>query len=111
VLSLNRLNEILKVSQDSFPRDTEVPIILSEAYAYMLFDISTVDTYLVANNLVCTVQVSLVMPSVFKVFRVIPFPIKVKDMEGSYALILPEKEFIVVDNITGFFAELEQSDR
>lgn len=110
MLSLNRLIEILKVIQDSFQRDTEVPVILSEAYTYMLFDISAVDTYLVANNLVCTVQVPLVMPCVFNVFRVIPFSIQVKGMEGSYAVILTEKEFIVVDNIKGFFLQNYNSD-
>lgn len=68
MLSPDRLVEILKISQDSFPRDLEFPVILSEAYAYMLFDISAVDTYLVANNLVCTVKVSLVMPCLFSVF-------------------------------------------
>jgi hypothetical protein len=29
-------------------------------------------------------------------------------MEGSYAVILTEKEFIVVDNIKVFFAKLQQ---
>jgi len=36
VLSRVRLMEILKISQDSFPRDLEVPVELSEAYAYYI---------------------------------------------------------------------------
>jgi hypothetical protein len=94
VLSPSRLIEILKISQDSFPRDMEVPVILNEAYAYMLLDISTVDTYLVANNLVYIVQVPLVMPSVFNVFKVIPFPMQVEGTKGNYTLIQPERELL-----------------
>ena len=44
--------QILKICQDSFPRNLEVPVVLSEAYAYVLFDIVSVDVYLVENNLV-----------------------------------------------------------
>jgi hypothetical protein len=36
MLSPGRLIEILKNSQDSFQRDLEVPVELSEAYAYVL---------------------------------------------------------------------------
>jgi len=83
---------------------------LSEAYAYVLFDIISVDVYLVGNNLVYTVQVPLVWRSVFIVFRVIPFPTQVKGMEGRFTLIQPEKEFILNDHIKGFYAKLEQAD-
>ena len=110
VLPPSRLIQILKISQDSFPRDLEVPIVLSEAYAYILLDIIKVDVYLVENNLVYSIQVPLVMHSVFNVFKIIPFPMKVKSMEGKFTLIQPEKEFIVHDNIKGFYAKLEQAD-
>ena len=103
VLSPSRLIEILKISQDSFPRGLEVPVVLSEAYVYVLFDIVSIDVYLVENNLVYTVQISLVMHSVFTVFKVIPFPMHVKGMEGRFTLIQPEKEFIVHDNIKRFY--------
>jgi len=83
---------------------------LSEAYAYVLVDIISVDVYLVGNNLVYTVQVSLVWRSVFNVFRVIPFPTQVKGMQRRFTLIQPEKEFIVNDNIKGFYAKLERAD-
>jgi hypothetical protein len=35
---------------------------------------------------------------------------EVKGMEGRFTLIQPEKEFIVTDNIKGFYAKLEQRD-
>jgi hypothetical protein len=47
-----RLIQILQISQDSFQHDLEVPVVLSEAYAYVLYDIVSIDVYLVANNLV-----------------------------------------------------------
>jgi hypothetical protein len=52
VLPPGRLVQIMKISQDSFPRGLEVPVVLSEAYAYVLFDIVKVDVYLAENNLV-----------------------------------------------------------
>ena len=101
--------QILKISRDSFPRDLEFPVVLSEAYAYVLFDVLSVDVYLVENNLVYTVQVPLVIHSVFSVFRVILFFMQVNGMEGRFTLIQPEKEFIVTDNIKHFYAKLEQN--
>jgi hypothetical protein len=102
--------EILKISQDSFPRDLEVPVILSQAYAYMLLDISRIESYLVDNKLVYIVLIPLVMPPVYNVFRMIPFPMPVEGTEGSYTLIQPEKEFIVIDNVKGVFCKFERSD-
>jgi len=68
ILLPSRLIQILKISQDSFLRDLEFPVVLSEAYAYILFDSVSVDVYLVENNLVYTAQVPLVMHSVFSMF-------------------------------------------
>jgi len=65
ILPPSRLIQILKISQDSFLRDLEFPFVLSEAYAYVLFDSVSVDVYFVENSLVYTVQVPLVMHSVF----------------------------------------------
>jgi len=64
VLPPARLLEILRMSEDSFSHDLEVPIELSEAYAYLLYIIS-VYVYLVKGNLVYSVQILLVMHSVF----------------------------------------------
>jgi len=56
ILPPSCLIQILKISQVSFLRDLEVPVVLSEAYAYVLFYIVSVDVYLVENNLVYTVR-------------------------------------------------------
>jgi hypothetical protein len=76
----------------------------------VLFDIVGVDMYLVENNVVYTVQVPLVMHSVFSMFRVIPFLMQVKGIEGRFTRTQPEKEFIVTDGIKGFYAKLAQTD-
>jgi hypothetical protein len=106
VLSPVRLMEILKISQDSFPSDLEVPVKLSETYAYILYNIVNVEVYLVRNNLVYTAHVPLVMNSVFTVFKII-LPMQKKGVERKYTLIQPEKQF-VIDKIKGFYAKLEQ---
>jgi len=108
-LSPVRLIEILKISQDSFPRNLEVPVEQSEAYASVLYDTINVEVYLVRNNLVYTVQVPLVMCSMFSVFKIIPFPVQENGMEGRFTLIQREKQFIVIDKIKGFYAKLEQT--
>jgi hypothetical protein len=103
--------EILKISQNSFPREMEVPVILSQAYAYMLLGISSVETYLVANNFVHIVLIPLDMPSVYNVFKMIPFPMHVEGTEGSYTLIQPQKQFLVIDYVKCFFfCKLEWND-
>jgi hypothetical protein len=109
VIPPSRLIQILKISQDSFPRDLEIPIELSEAYTYV-YDIVNVDVYLVGNNLVYTLQVPLVGHSVFNEFRIIPFPMEVKGMKGRLTLIQPEKQFNVTDNVKGYYAKLRQTN-
>ena len=81
VLPTSLLIQMLIISLQSFSWDLDVPIVLSEAYSYVLFNIVSVDVYLIENNLVHTVQVPLVMHSVFNVFRVILFPMQVKGRE------------------------------
>jgi hypothetical protein len=104
------LMQILKMSQDNFPRNLEIPVVLSEAYAYVLFDIVSVDVALVEHNLVYTVQVSLVMHSVFDVFQIIPFAIQATGTDSRFILIQPEKEFILVDNTKGIYSKVERKD-
>ena len=102
VLPQSRPIQILEISQDSFPRDLEFPVFLSEPYACVLFDMVIVDVYLIENNLVYTVQVPLVWRSVFIVFKIILFPTQVKEMEWRFTLKEPEKEFIVKTTLKGF---------
>jgi len=109
VLPPARLLEILRMSQNSFPHDLEVPIELSEAYAYLLYNIS-VNVYLVKGNLVYSVQIPLVMHSVFHVFKVIPYPVEKKGAEGIFTLMQPEKPFVMIDNVKGLYANIEQTD-
>ena len=45
VLPSSLLIQVLKISLQSFPRNLDVPVVLSEAYAYVLFDIISVDVY------------------------------------------------------------------
>ena len=81
MLRPSHLIKILKISQDSFPCDLEFPFVLSRTYTYVLFHIGSVDVYLIENNLEYTVQVLLVMHSVFNVFSLMLFPIQVEGME------------------------------
>jgi hypothetical protein len=59
VLSPSHMIQILKSSQDSFPRDLQVPVPLSDAYAYLLINILSIDVYIVGSNLVYMVRIPL----------------------------------------------------
>ena len=110
ILSPYRLMEILEISQDSFPRDMVIPVSLSKAYAHRLLNIINVNGYLLASKFVYVVQVPLVMSTIYSVFKVTPFPMKVEGREGSYTLIQPDKEYLVIDDVKGFFAKLDKGD-
>jgi hypothetical protein len=71
---------------------------------HLIFNVVCANVHLVENNLTHTVQVTLVMHFLLKVFRLILCPIQEKCMEGSFTLIQAEKEFTVIDNINGFYA-------
>jgi hypothetical protein len=44
------------------------------------------------------------------VFDLIAFPVPRKGEEGAFALIHPEKQFLMIDKTKGFYAKLEQTD-
>jgi hypothetical protein len=94
VLSPVRLMEILKISQDSFPRDLEVPVEMSKAYAYLLYNIVNVEVYLVKGNLVYTSEVPFVIHSVFNVFEVIAFPMQKRVRAGHLPLYILKSNFL-----------------
>lgn len=109
VLSPVRLMEVLKLSQDGFPRDLEVPMDLSEAYAYLLYNIVSVEVYLVKSNLVYVVKVPLTTHYVFNVYEIIPFPVHRKGEEGAYTFVQSETKFLVLDDTKGLYAKVEQT--
>jgi hypothetical protein len=76
VLSPSHMIDILRSSQDLFPRDLQVPVQLSEAYAYLLLNIISIDSYIVGSNLVYIVKVPLSTHFVYDIYRVIPFPMR-----------------------------------
>jgi hypothetical protein len=47
VLSPICIIQILKISEDKFPCNLEVSIVLSKAYVFILLDVVSVDVYLV----------------------------------------------------------------
>jgi hypothetical protein len=110
VLSPNHIIQILKSSQDSFLRDLQVPVPLSEAYAYLHINILSVDVYIVRSNLVCVVRVPLATHYVYDVYRVLPVPIKVNDTKSKYTFIQPEKEYILIDSTKQYYVKFRQED-
>jgi hypothetical protein len=106
----SHLIEILKCSQDSFPRDLQVPITLSEADLYQLVNIVSLDIYIADNNLVYIVKVPLATRSVFHVCKVLPLQMKVKDAINKCAFVQPEKGYILLDTTKQFYARLQQND-
>jgi hypothetical protein len=49
ILSPVRLIEILRTSQNDFPRDSHVPVPLSDAYAYQLLRILDTEVYMIVS--------------------------------------------------------------
>jgi hypothetical protein len=102
--------EILQTSQDGFPRDLQVPVKLSEAYAHLLHNIVNVKVYFVQSKLVYVFVVPLVMNSVFNVLAFIAFPVQWKGEKVAFTLIQPEKRFLLLDDTKGLYAPAEQAD-
>jgi hypothetical protein len=110
VLSPSHMIQTLRSSQDSFPRDLQVPIQLSEAYTYLLINILSKETYIMGNNLMYIVKVPLVTHYVYNIYRVLPFPIKVNGTRYKYTFIQPEKEYLLIDSTKQFFVKLRQEN-
>jgi hypothetical protein len=110
VLSPSHMIEILKSSQDSFPRDLQVPVPLSDAYAYLLINILSIDVYMVGNNLVYIVRIPLATHYVYDVYKVLPFPIKINNTKTKYTFIQPEKEYILIDSTKQYYVKFGHED-
>jgi hypothetical protein len=59
ILSPTHLIQVLKDSQNSFPRDLQVPSPLSEVYSYQLINIATIELYILDYKLVYMLKVPL----------------------------------------------------
>jgi hypothetical protein len=110
VLSPNHISQILKSSQDSFPRDLQAPVQLSDAYTYLLLYIITIEIYIVGNSLVYIVKVPLVTHYTYDVYRVLPFPIKVNNTRSKYTFIQPEREYILIDSTKQSYVKFRTDD-
>ncbi|PNF34241.1 hypothetical protein B7P43_G17488 [Cryptotermes secundus] len=110
VLSPGYLIQILKSSRDSFPRDLQVPVQLSEAYTYLLINVITIETYVVRGKLVYVVRVPLVTHHVYDIYKVIPFPIKVNETRNKYTFIQPDKEYMLIDSTRQYYVKLRQEN-
>jgi hypothetical protein len=106
VLSPGHMIQILRSSQDTFPRDLQVPVQLSEACTYLLINILTIETYIVGNNLVYIVKVPLVTHYVYDVYKVLPFPIRINGTKNKYTFIQPEKEYMLIDSTRQYYVKL-----
>jgi hypothetical protein len=110
VLSPIRLIEILKSSQDSFPRDLQVPITLSAAHLYEIISIVSIEVYILNDRFVYEITVPLATHYVFDVYKILPFPMAVEGTSNKFTFIQPEKEYIMLDITKQFYVRLDQSD-
>jgi hypothetical protein len=110
VLSPSHFLDILKNSQESFPRDLQVPLILSDANLYQLVNIIGIEAYIVNTNLVYVVKVPLATHYLYNVYKILPFPIKVQGTTNKFTFIHPEKEYIIIDTTKQFYARLHHED-
>jgi hypothetical protein len=109
VLSPSHIIQTLRSSQDSFPRDLQVPVPLSKTYTYLLINILSIETYIICNNLMYIVKVPLVTHFVY-IYKVLPFPIKINETRYKYTFIQPEKEYLLIDNTKQYYVKLWQEN-
>jgi hypothetical protein len=110
VLSPIHMIDILRSSQDLFPRGLQVPVQLTEAYAYLILNIITIDSYIVGSNLVYIVKVPLSTHFVYDIYRVIPFPMRINNTRFKYTFIQPEREYVLMDSTRQFYAKFKHEN-
>jgi hypothetical protein len=98
IISPNRMIQMLKSSQDSFPTTLEIRIQLSFAYSHMLINIISIRVYMLDSTLVYVVGVPLVTHHIHDVYKILPFPSRNDEASAKYDVIQPEREYIFIDN-------------
>jgi hypothetical protein len=100
----------MKASQADIPSELSLPIPLSATYQNLIVNIIDFDVFIKDQFLVYVIRLPLTDHVNYNVYHVLPLPIKIKNAETSFTVILPEREYLLMDIAKQYYARLKADE-
>jgi hypothetical protein len=98
--------EAFQQSQSILPTDLSLPSTARVAYKHVLMDIVDIDVFLNDNILGHILRIPLVHCVVYNLYKLIPFPTKVRNSEDTFVFISSEENYLLMDTLKQIYAKL-----
>jgi hypothetical protein len=87
----------MKASQADILSELSLPIPLGETYQNIVLRLIEFDVFTKGNFLVYVIRLPLTNHENYNVFHVLPLPTKIKNTDSKFRMILPEREYLLMD--------------
>ncbi|XP_026744653.1 uncharacterized protein LOC113505986 [Trichoplusia ni] len=111
VLSNLRLFNELSKYNNYINKRQDFPIALSIENIHSLIDVSKLSSYYFNNKNVFVLQIPLVTPDKFIVYKILPLPIPHDDLSKTFALIIPTNTYIALSDDRLHYVMLDTLDK
>jgi hypothetical protein len=99
VITRENIIQAFQKSHSVFPADLSLPTTASVACEYVLMVIIDTDVFLIDNILGYILRIPLVNSVVYNLYKMIPFPTKVKNSRDTFVFIGTEKNYLLMDTL------------
>lgn len=106
---LSLYNELFK-HNNQISKRLDFPVALSIETIHSLIDISKLSSYFYNNKIIFVLQIPLITPDKFTVFKNIPLPTPHDDSHVTFALIQPSNTYIALSDDRLHYAMLNSLD-
>lgn len=107
---LSLYNELFKHS-NQISKGLDFPVALNIETIHSLIDISKLSSYYYKNKVIFVLQIPLVTPDKFTVYKNIPLPTPHDDSHNTFALIQPSNSYIALSDDRLHYAMLNTLDK
>jgi hypothetical protein len=98
--------EAFQQSQSTLPTDLSLHSTARVAYRHVLTDTVDIDVFLNDNILWYILRIPLVRSVVYNLYKLIPFPTKVRNSEDTFVFISSEENYLLMDTLKQTYAKL-----
>jgi hypothetical protein len=100
------ITEAFQLSQSTLPTGLSLPSTARVAYKHVLMDIVDIDVFLNDNILGYILRIPLVHSVVYNLYKLMPFPTKVRNSEDTFVFISSEEDYLLLDTSKQIYAKL-----